>query len=139
MDPTQPDKNQVPQAPLSTGMGAVAGTKEAPITINTSNTSNSALERPAGVEPSYPEIHETAGGFIQPNPSAKPPIAEIQTQLNEMGEKMPITSHLNVSPERAHQLTKQPVNSGSRWLGTLIEKINKITDLFRNRQPIRQS
>lgn len=136
MDPTRPDNNQVSQQPTVSGSVAVAGTKEAPITINTTNP---VPERPAGVESSYPEIHETAGGFIKPNISAQPPIAEIQTQLKKIGTKpAPLTSGLNTSQARADELREGPAERGGTWVGFLVTKFNKVAALFRSKQPTNQ-
>lgn len=136
MDPTRPDNNQVPQQPVISGSIAVTGTKEAPITINTTNP---VPERPVGVEPSYPEIHETAEGFIHPNISAQAPIAEINAQLRELGTKpASLTSGLNTSQARADKLREGPAESGGTWVGFLITKFNKVAALFRPKQSMNQ-
>lgn len=135
MDPTRPDNSHVSQQPPVSGSVA-AGTKEAPITIDTTSP---VPERPAGVESSYPEIHETAEGFIQPNLSAKPPIAEIDVQLKKLGTKpASLTSGLNTSQARADELREGPADSGETWLGFLVTKFNKVAALFRSKQPTNQ-
>lgn len=117
MDPTRPDNNQQPVPTPVVGVG----TKEAPIVVDTS--SPIPTERSAGIEPSYPEVHETLGGFIMPNPSAQPPIGEIQIQLNELGvQPVSAASHLNFTPTQVKQLREGPVESGGTWLGTLVGK-----------------
>lgn len=133
MDPTKIEPDQDSGVPVSTTpLGAERGS----IAIDTSNP---VVERIPGVEPSYPEVHETAGGFIKPNPSAQAPVAEIKRALDDLVVPPPeITGHLNITPARAEQLQEGPIESGRTWLGFLVTKLNKVAALFRKKQPVDQ-
>ena len=135
MNPDQPD-NQ-PSQVGGVNQPPTAGVQEPQITIDTS--SPIPTERPAGVEPSYPEVHETLGGFIMPNPSAQPPIDEIHTQLGELEAKpVSVTSHLNIATHP--QSTGSDVNSGGgKWLEKLFDKINKTAQMLSRKQAMGES
>ncbi len=133
MDPTKIEPNQDTSAPAS---ASPLGVERGSIAVD---ISSSVVERPAGIESSHPEVHETAEGFIQPNLSAQPPIAEINAQLEQLG--MPpasLTSGLNTSQARADKLREGPAESGRTWVGFLVTKFNKVAALFRPKQSINQ-
>lgn len=137
----QPDKNQLVPPPVGTvPVVPTVGSKEAPVTAPITIDTSRPTEMPAGVEPSYPEVHETADGSITPTLSAQAPVAEIKRSLGELGvPPVEITGHLNITPARARELQRGSIKSGGTWLGFLVDKLNKVASIFRPKQPINQS